>query len=447
MSFSGSLVSSGLARGRFRHVSRQLSFFEDSEDEESCRDDSGEDFDHESPIKKILTVLNNMQRSVLRHLLTFQVVLFVISLILSGMVFMPLSLVFQGFKGQCLLFSDISLIWNSNKTVTIDLETTRFGSVRQCDVTTFIAVSVFVVCIIFSWFYLCSIFSASGSDENKQSTNKVQIPALLIFLGLFISTIVAAAKISAGFGVWCRNIVDNMPAGPDRKLACSDFERLNWTNNINNYMFYTRFRIAEVACWLLCTSLFVLCCVTCVGCYHMLIDAHKITVSQATLSVSLEESEDGSLVVVSAKHKHQKGEFEGSSHDYFTPMQDQMLSSDEAELRQNRHKEVLLSTEATVHLENTPDDSDLYTERKDIATVNDAFLSDISDHEEMPESGTVASGKINTSDGDEVPSLMTSHSISVHSKSEDDQSKSNEKEALSKNVTANGGYGAVSSHR
>ena len=32
-----------------------------------------------------------------------------------------------------------------------------------------------------------------------------------------------------------------------RKLSCSDFETLNWTNNINNYQFYTRFKIAEVS--------------------------------------------------------------------------------------------------------------------------------------------------------------------------------------------------------
>ena len=180
----------------------------------------------------------------------------------------------------------------------------------------------------------------------------------------------------------------------------------------------------------------------------MLLAADKLATSQATLSVSLEESEDGSLVVVKTKHKNEeKGELEGSSQDYFTPMEDQMLSSDEPELRQNRHNEVLLSTEATVHSEPTPLDNNFYTERNETAAVNDAFLSDISDHEEYLKSEKVSSGRINTSVGDEVLSLASPSNRGHGVRSEDDFLKTSEKEALSKNVSVNGGYGAVSSQR
>ncbi|GFO26013.1 transmembrane protein 179 [Plakobranchus ocellatus] len=155
-----------------------------------------------------------MRRRVMGHLLIVQVGLFVVCVVLSAMVFMPLSLVTQGFRGQCLLFSDISLEWNDNDTVSVDLAVTRYGSQNDCEVPTFIAVSVCVACIIVSWFYLCNIFSAS--HEDKTASSRVQLPALLVFIALFISTIVAASKITDGFDVWCHNIVDNVPFGSKR---------------------------------------------------------------------------------------------------------------------------------------------------------------------------------------------------------------------------------------
>lgn len=351
---------------------------------------------------------------------------------------MSIAMVFKGFRDQCVLFSDISLSWNSNNTVSVDLARTRYGSENSCYVPTFIAVFVFVVCIIFSWFYMCSIFSERASGDNKQSTNRIQIPALFIFLGLFISTIVAAAKISAGFRVWCHNIVENAPSGPHRELSCSDFENLEWNNNINSYQFYTRFRIAEVACWLLCVSLFILCCVTCVGCYQMLRAADELIKSQLTLSWTLEDSEDGSFTVVNPKQKQEQADIDDSSQDYFTPME-----YAEQDSRQEGDKQWLLSTEATVHSENKP------KEKSHRLKHNKAEVGDVTDREGCVDSKKVASltGSINLSDGDEnaLSSSYSNNGFAPHSG--DDDLTLSEKEALAKKISVGAGYGAVSAHR
>ncbi|GFR57375.1 transmembrane protein 179 [Elysia marginata] len=397
--------------------------------------------------QKLLEFLYKMRAAVVRHLLILQVVFFVICLALSCMVFMPLALVYKGFRSQCLLFSDISLIWNSNKTVTVDVTHTLYGSEEDCNVPTFISVTVCVFCIIFSWFYLCGIFSANVDDETRPSTNKIQIPALLIFLALFISTIVAASKISAGFRVWCHNIVENAPQGPSKPLSCSDFEKLEWTNSINNFQFYTRFKIAEVSCWLLCVSLFILCCVTCVGCYQMLRAADDLMVSQTTLSVSLEETEDGSFVVVNAKRKQKENApIKGSSQDYSSSIEDQIVSSDEHEPGQVGDNEVLVKTEATVHSEINQKDSSPRMKHGEGA-LSEVVLSDVSDGGGFLESEKVASGKINTSDGDEVPSSPSYDNEGYVLGSGDEHLIPSEKDALAKKASKNGGYGAVSPNR
>ncbi|KAK3737933.1 hypothetical protein RRG08_028557 [Elysia crispata] len=59
MSWSGSGLSTGTSRGRFRQFSRQLSFFEDSEEYYNS-DDSEEDFDRETPIQ-CLSLINNVE--------------------------------------------------------------------------------------------------------------------------------------------------------------------------------------------------------------------------------------------------------------------------------------------------------------------------------------------------------------------------------------------------
>ena len=169
----------------------------------------------------------------------------------------------------------------------------------------------------------------------------------------------------------------------------------------------------------------------------MLSVGEQLVTTPATSTLSLVESEDGTVIVVKLKREQElKAELEGSSQDYFTPVED----------LEPRHENPL-EIKATVHFEKTPNDNPPLKEGGSVPT-EEVFMSDISDTEGFSEgSETVASGRINSSDCDEVPSVISSLTGSHEPRSKDESLTKSEKESLSKKATSSGGYGALSSHR
>ncbi|GFO26015.1 hypothetical protein PoB_005252000 [Plakobranchus ocellatus] len=186
-----------------------------------------------------------------------------------------------------------------------------------------------------------------------------------------------------------------------------------------------------------------------------------LNTSELTMSLTLAESEDGSLVLTKTKEGGKKlkeqPDVENSGQDYFSSLEDQILSSEDQEQTQGLKR--LLQTEATIHSESGAAAFPAIGEYENSSSGDqsrDKYLSvsDSQPAERFSESEKVA---INTADGDEVSTLPYSHSrghgprsqgeATPNPSSTDSNVSHNERDAFAKNGSVGVGYGAVNLHQ
>ncbi|KAH9490336.1 hypothetical protein Btru_034990 [Bulinus truncatus] len=210
--------------------------------------------------------LQMAKKKILSHLLLVQVVISILTVILSAMVFFPLGLNFRSFNDQCLLYANVKLIPKTEEAVgvKIDLTTTLFGDVEECNYTTYLNVVVAIASVIFLWFF----YHTRSLDTSEHSEVKLQLPVLLVHLGMLVCVMVSSCKITIGFNQWCANLAYTDPTKNFKH--CKDYENLSWDVTTRAYEcpFYTFNLLAEASSWLLAFALFLQCIVTSVRLYQ-----------------------------------------------------------------------------------------------------------------------------------------------------------------------------------
>lgn len=165
-------------------------------------------------------------------LLLSQIAGYVIALILSLCIIVPMSLQQDDFKGHCLLFS--TGVWQETDG---QLDVT-WASQGYCNYTIFIGVMLGLVATI--QIYRLSVFLYKNTDSSFLSA------FVDVIIGIFLSagTIIAACMITFGFMAWCQNMEQRFPSC--EYAAGQDIDK---KDGINTKNFYIELGSAQFGIW------------------------------------------------------------------------------------------------------------------------------------------------------------------------------------------------------
>ncbi|KAL4707359.1 hypothetical protein ACJJTC_005288 [Scirpophaga incertulas] len=165
-------------------------------------------------------------------LLLSQIAGYVIGLILSLCITVPMSMHQDEFNGHCLLFS--KGVWQETDGQLL----VTWASRCYCDYVIAVGVVMFAICLV--QIYRLSMFMYKGTDSS--------------FLSAFVEALVcgvvcalavpAAAFITLGFMSWCTNIVQRFPSCED--AAGQDIDK---KDKISTNGFYIEIGTAQFGAW------------------------------------------------------------------------------------------------------------------------------------------------------------------------------------------------------
>ncbi|XP_017778837.1 PREDICTED: transmembrane protein 179 [Nicrophorus vespilloides] len=165
-------------------------------------------------------------------LLLSQVAGYVVALILSLCIVVPMSMHQDEFRGHCLLFS--TGIWQE----TDGQLKVNWGSQGYCNYTIFVGVALFLTSAI--QIYRLSVLLYKGIDSSFLSAF-IDVISSLILCGAII---IAALMITLGFIVWCENMTQRFPSC---ELAAG--QAIDKQDGIDTANFYIELGSAQFGIW------------------------------------------------------------------------------------------------------------------------------------------------------------------------------------------------------
>ncbi|XP_076463430.1 transmembrane protein 179-like [Babylonia areolata] len=175
-------------------------------------------------------------------LLLAQVTLYLISLILSFFMYVPISVNLNDFDGHCLLFATGK--WTADKLdVLLQVD---WGSSSSCNFAVFSGVAVMLASLFYLIWYSVLLF------KNVDSSWLDAFVCGGISLLLTIFTFASGLAISIGFRDWCILVTD--PKAGFESCEDGDYIPFGQKLGINTRHFYTEFQIAQFGAWLLWIS-------------------------------------------------------------------------------------------------------------------------------------------------------------------------------------------------
>lgn len=167
----------------------------------------------------------------LNIILVSQICGYVISLILSLCLVIPMTLHQEEFKGHCLLFSTGS--WQETGQFLVN-----WASQAYCNYTIFVGVLLFVISGI--QIYRMSLFLYRGTDSSFLSAFVDVIACVMLCL----FTLLASTMITYGFMTWCKNMTERFPSC---EIAAGN--RIDELDGIDTSGFYFELGIAQFGAW------------------------------------------------------------------------------------------------------------------------------------------------------------------------------------------------------
>ncbi|CAK1583920.1 unnamed protein product [Parnassius mnemosyne] len=165
-------------------------------------------------------------------LLLSQIAGYVIGLILSLCIIVPMSMHQDEFGGHCLLFSKGA--WQEEDGQLL----VSWASQAYCNYVIAIGVLMFIVCLV--QIYRLSIFMYKGQDSSFLSAF-IEAVGCMILCGL---TVTAACIVTLGFMTWCQIIVERFPSCED--AAGQDIDK---RDKISTHGFYIEMGTAQFGAW------------------------------------------------------------------------------------------------------------------------------------------------------------------------------------------------------
>ncbi|KAG5882581.1 hypothetical protein JTB14_030130 [Gonioctena quinquepunctata] len=165
-------------------------------------------------------------------LLLSQIAGYVIALILSLCIVVPMGLHQEDFKGHCLLFS--TGVWQETDGQLF----VHWASQAYCNYTIFVGVMLGLVSII--QIYRLSMFLYKNTDSSFLSA------FIDVLTGIFFCamTIIAALMITLGFMAWCQVMTERFPSC---ELAAG--QDIDHADKINTTNFYMQLGTAQFGIW------------------------------------------------------------------------------------------------------------------------------------------------------------------------------------------------------
>lgn len=161
-----------------------------------------------------------------------QIAGYVIALILSLCIIVPMSLHQDEFRGHCLLFS--TGIWQeSDGQLNVS-----WSSQAYCNYTIFVGVMLFLLSLI--QIYRLSRFLYKGTDSSFLSAF-IDVVSSMIVCGM---TIIAALMITLGFMVWCKNMTERF-----RSCELAAGQAIDIHDGIYTGGFYIELGTAQFGVW------------------------------------------------------------------------------------------------------------------------------------------------------------------------------------------------------
>ncbi|XP_026486718.1 transmembrane protein 179 [Vanessa tameamea] len=165
-------------------------------------------------------------------LLLSQIAGYVIGLILSLCIIVPMSMHQDEFSGHCLLFSKGT--WQEEDGQLLVMWASR----AYCNYVIVVGVIMFIVCSV--QIYRLSVFMYRGTDSSFLSAFiEAAVCALLCALGVS-----SAVLVTLGFMTWCQNIVERFPSCED--ATGQDIDK---KDKILTHGFYIELGTAQFGAW------------------------------------------------------------------------------------------------------------------------------------------------------------------------------------------------------
>ncbi|CAH2238129.1 transmembrane protein 179 [Pararge aegeria] len=165
-------------------------------------------------------------------LLLSQIAGYVIGLILSLCIIVPMGMHQDEFKGHCLLFSKGA--WQEEDGQLL----VSWASSTYCNYVIAVGVLMFLVCLI--QIYRLSMFMYRGIDSSFLSAFIEAVGCA----GLCALAVSAACMVTLGFMTWCQNIVERFPSCED--ATGQDIDK---KDGISTHGFYIELGTAQFGAW------------------------------------------------------------------------------------------------------------------------------------------------------------------------------------------------------
>ncbi|XP_025829174.1 transmembrane protein 179 [Agrilus planipennis] len=161
-----------------------------------------------------------------------QVAGYVVALILSLCIVVPMSLHQDEFRGHCLLFS--TGVWQESD----GQFNVSWASQAYCNYSIFVGVALFLASVI--QIYRLGLFLYQGTDSSFLSAF-IDVVSSMILCGM---TIMAALMITLGFMVWCQNMTQRFPSC---EMAAGQV--IDKQDGIDTQGFYVELGTAQFGVW------------------------------------------------------------------------------------------------------------------------------------------------------------------------------------------------------
>ncbi|XP_072929601.1 transmembrane protein 179 [Epargyreus clarus] len=165
-------------------------------------------------------------------LLLSQIAGYIIGLILSLCIIVPMGMHQNEFGGHCLLFSRGT--WQEEDGQLL----VKWATTAYCNYVMVVGFMMFIVCCI--QVYRLSMFMYKGLDSSFLSAF-IEAVACVTFCGLAVS---AAVMVTLGFMTWCQNIVERFPSCED--ATGQDIDKMD---KISTHGFYIELGTAQFGAW------------------------------------------------------------------------------------------------------------------------------------------------------------------------------------------------------
>ncbi|KAL8611086.1 hypothetical protein ACOMHN_064376 [Nucella lapillus] len=173
-------------------------------------------------------------------LLLAQVTVYLIALILSFFMFVPISVNLDDFDGHCLLFATGK--WSATSpSKAAQLDDVDWGTSGSCNFPIFSGVAVMLVSFFYLIWYSVLLF------KNVDSSWLDAFVCGGISLLLTIFTFASGLTVSVGFRDWCTLVTERK----SQFDSCEDGDYIPFGQNlgINTRHFYTEFQMAQFGTW------------------------------------------------------------------------------------------------------------------------------------------------------------------------------------------------------